>query len=114
MAERKTKKPVRVTEASVRRWGAARRDFCPSAAFLFGHKEPGFAPDEKRVDDAVSAIAERRGVKPESLVSWRYWVDALSLLDISLEAQCSVPDAMRLVSAETDAIIAEASHDPVS
>ena len=114
MAERKQKKPVKVTEASVRRWGAARRDFCPSDAFLFGHKEPGFAPDEKRVDDAVSAIAERRGVKPESLVSWRYWVDDLSLLDISLEAQCSVPDAMRLVSSETDAIIAEASHDPVS
>ena len=114
MAERKTKKPVRVTEASVRRWGAARRDFCPSDAFLFGHREPGFAPDEKRVDDAVSAIAERRDVKPESLVSWRYWVDDLSLLDISLEAQCSVPDAMRLVGAETDAIIAEASHDPVS
>lgn len=113
MAERK-KKPVKVTEASVRRWGAARRDFCPSDAFLFGHREPGFAPDEKRVDEAVSAIAERRGVKPESLVSWRYWVDDLSLLDISLEAQCSVPDAMRLVSAETDAIIAEASHDPVS
>lgn len=55
MAERKTKKPVRVTEASVRRWGASRRDFCPSDAFLFGHREPGFAPDEKRVDDAVSA-----------------------------------------------------------
>ena len=114
MAERKQKKPVKVTEASVRRWGAARRDFCPSDAFLFGHKEPGFAPDEKRVDDAVSAIAERRGVKPESLISWRYWVDDLSLLDISLEAQCSVPDAMKLVSSETDAIIAEASHDPVS
>lgn len=113
MAERK-KKPVKVTEASVRRWGAARRDFCPSDAFLFGHMEPGFAPDEKRVDEAVSAIAERRGVKPESLVSWRYWVDDLSLLDISLEAQCSVPDAMRLVNSETDAIIAEASHDPVS
>jgi len=113
MAERK-KKPVKVTEASVRRWGAARRDFCPSDAFLFGHKEPGFAPDEKRVDDAVSAIAERRGVKPESLISWKYWVDDLSLLDISLDAQCSVPDAMRLVSSETDAIIAEASHDPVS
>lgn len=46
MAERK-KKPVKVTEASVRRWGAARRDFCPSDAFLFGHKEPGFAPDIK-------------------------------------------------------------------
>lgn len=113
MAERK-KKPVKVTEASVRRWGAARRDFCPSDAFLFGHREPGFAPDEKRVDEAVSAIAERRGVKPESLVSWRYWVDDLSLLDISLEAQCSVPDAMRLVNSETDAVIAEASHDPVS
>lgn len=113
MAERK-KKPVKVTEASVRRWGAARRDFCPSDAFLFGHREPGFAPDEKRVDEAVSAIAERRGVKPESLVSWRYWVDDLSLLDISLDAQCSVPDAMRLVSSETDAVIAEASHDPVS
>lgn len=112
MAERK-KKPVKVTEASVRRWGAARRDFCPSDAFLFGHREPGFAPDEKRVDEAVSAIAERRGVKPESLVSWRYWVDDLSLLDISLEAQCSVPDAMRLVNSETDAVIAEASHDPV-
>lgn len=113
MAERK-KKPVKVTEASVRRWGASRRDFCPSDAFLFGHREPGFAPDEKRVDEAVSAIAERRGVKPESLVSWRYWVDDLSLLDISLEAQCSVPAAMRLVGAETDAIIAEASHDTVS
>ena len=113
MAERK-KKLVKVTEASVRRWGASRRDFCPSDAFLFGHREPGFAPDEKRVDEAVSAIAERRGVKPESLIGWRYWVDDLSLLDISLEAQCSVPDAMRLVSSETDAIIAEASHDPVS
>lgn len=114
MAERKAKKPVRVTEASVRRWGASRRDFCPSDALLFGHREPGFASDEKRVDEAVSAIAERRGVKPESLVSWKYWVDDLSLLDISLEAQCSVPDAMRLVGAETDAIIAEASHDTVS
>lgn len=114
MAERKTKKPVRVTEASVRRWGAARRDFCPSDAFLFGHREPGFAPDEKRVDDAVSAIAERRGVKPETLIVWKYWVDDLSLLDISLEAQCSVPDAMRLVGAETDEVIAEASHDTVS
>ena len=114
MAERKAKKPVRVTEASVRRWGASRRDFCPSDALLFGHREPGFAPDEKRVDEAVSAIAERRGVKPESLVSWKYWVDDLSLLDISLDAQCSVPDAMRLVGAETAAIIAEASHDPVS
>ena len=113
MAERK-KKPVKVTEASVRRWGAARRDFCPSDAFLFGHKEPGFAPDEKRVDEAVSAIAERRGVKPETLIVWKYWVDDLSLLDISLEAQCSVPDAMRLVNGETDAIIAEASRDPVS
>lgn len=113
MAERK-KKPVKVTEASVRRWGAARRDFCPSDAFLFGHKEPGFAPDEKRVDEAVSAIAERRGVKPETLIVWKYWADDLSLLDISLDAQCSVPDAMRLVSSETDAVIAEASHDPVS
>lgn len=113
MAERK-KKPVKVTEASVRRWGAARRDFCPSDAFLFGHKEPGFAPDEKRVDEAVSAIAESRGVKPETLIVWKYWADDLSLLDISLEAQCSVPDAMRLVSSETDAVIAEASHDPVS
>ena len=113
MAERK-KKPVKVTEASVRRWGAARRDFCPSDAFLFGHREPGFASDEKKVDEAVSAIAERRGVKPETLIVWKYWVDDLSLLDVSLEAQCSVPDAMRLVGAETDAIIAEASRDPVS
>ena len=114
MTERKAKKPIRVTEASVRRWGASRRDFCPSDAFLFGHREPGFAPDEKRVDDAVSAIAERRSVKPETLIVWKYWVDDLSLLDISLEIQCSVPDAMRLVGAETDAIIAEASHDTVS
>lgn len=55
MAERK-KKPVKVTEASVRRWGAARRDFCPSDAFLFGHKEPGFAPDIKTNSNISSGI----------------------------------------------------------